>query len=135
MMPRLRPEIICQFFYAALLWVHGNSQLILCCLIPYLTCACPIPPWSHPSLESNGPRNESITLCIRFNAPIQVTYICISSHYLKLVSGACFPLACAPSLLSTADKVSKFPLLTLCQMQSQFTSLHFSRTKSHCGIF
>lgn len=32
MMPSLRPEISCQLFHAALLWVHGNAQLILSCL-------------------------------------------------------------------------------------------------------
>lgn len=83
--------------------------------------------------ESSGPRNESITLSVRFNVPMEITYVCISSCYLKLVSGAYFPLACAPSPLSTADKVSKFPLLMLWQMQSQFTSLHFPQSKKSLG--
>lgn len=83
--------------------------------------------------ESNGPRNESITLPIRFNVPLEMTYICISSHYLKLVSGAYFPLACASSALFTADKVSKFPFLMLSQMQSQFTCLHLLQNKKTLG--
>lgn len=223
----LRPKINYQLFHTALLQVHGNAQLMLCCLVPYLICTCPIPSWSHPSLgsswcdrtaqqlcchvgihpttlgckasvkdarpliwaplpqqaqecqcpclsvwdlaassrrlsttswgshcqcflgqaikawglcsnlsghESNGPRNESITLSIRFNIPMEMTYICISSHYLKLVSGVCFPLACAPSLC-TEDKSASFPSLCCARCSQSLQARTYSRTKRHWGIF
>lgn len=83
--------------------------------------------------ESNAARSESITLSIRFDVPMEMTYICSSSRCLKLLSGAYFPLACAPFPLSTTDKASKFRLLVLCQMQSQFTSLPLLQSKNTLG--
>jgi len=44
-----------------------------------------------------------------------------------------FPLASAPSPLSTADTVSKFSLLIPCQLQSQSTSLHVFQNKKTLG--
>lgn len=44
-----------------------------------------------------------------------------------------FPLACSPPPLHSADKVSKFSLLTPCQLQSQSTSLHLIQNKKTLG--
>lgn len=75
MMPSLRPEINCQLFHAALLWVHGNAQLILCCLTPHLICACPIPSRSHLSLGSSCCDMTSQQLCCHVGV-----YVTIFGH-------------------------------------------------------
>lgn len=79
----------CQFFYAALLCVQGNAQLILCCLIPYLICTCPSPSWSHPPLGSSWWDMTSQKLCCLL---VYVWQFLVTKQVWRMQSLQCEPL-------------------------------------------